>query len=157
MKNVFRYSGFAALLALAACQTMPYEPYAREVKKKGGDSGLIALKTEHREEDMAKARNMMQANCGATPFKIVEEGEVVVGSNTVSNAQETHNAAAPGKKLGSLFGLPIKSMGSEASDNTSSTATTTAVKEWNIAYECEKVVASVEAAPAAPTKMKKKK
>ncbi len=143
MQNIFRFTSTLVILAVVSgCQTLPYQPYAREVKKKPSSSGLIALRPEHRDEDRAKAQSMMQSNCGGSAVKILEEGEIVVGTNTVSNAQETKKDAVESTKVGSLFGIPLTSGGSEASNNTATTATTTAVKEWNISYECEKSVAS---------------
>ena len=42
-----------SILVMAGCQTMPYQPYAREVKRQPGNGGEIALKQEHRDEDRA--------------------------------------------------------------------------------------------------------
>jgi hypothetical protein len=143
------------LLSLVGCQTMPYQPYAREVKRQPGRGGEIALKTEHRDEDRAKAQSMMGSNCGSNAIKVLEEGEVVVGQTTNSNASQTHNAGTQGTTVGTFFGLPITSGGKQASNDTSMSATTTALKEWNIKYECETSVAT--SAPLAPTKSKKTK
>lgn len=144
------------LLLLAGCQTLPYQPYAREVKRLPGNGGEIALKTEHRDEDRAKAQTMMTSNCGSAPLKIVEEGEVVVGQTTNANATQTHDAGAPTTNLGTFLGMPVTSGGREASNNTATSATTTALKEWNIKYECQKIVAEAPA-PAATGRTKKRK
>lgn len=125
-----------ATLFLFGCQTMPYQPYARDVKKTPNQGGIVALKTEHRDEDRAKADMMMKKNCGDMPVKITEEGEVAVGQTTTGNATETKDAGSSGTKVGSLFGMPIMSGANDPSKNTSSTSTTMAVKEWQIAYEC---------------------
>lgn len=143
------------LLVLAGCQTMPYQPYAREVKRMPGNGGEIALREEHRDEDRAKAQAMMNSNCGASTVKVLEEGEVVVGQTTNSSATQTHNAGSQGTQVGTLFGIPVTSGSREASNNTATTATTTALKEWNIKYNCEKAIA--EAPVAAPEKTKKVK
>lgn len=145
----------AAVLAIAGCQTMPYQPYAREVKRQPGNGGEIALRAEHRDEDRMKAQSMMNSNCGSSAVKVVEEGEVVVGTTTNSNARETHDQGRPGQQVGTLFGIPVTSGGREASNNTSTTATTTALKEWNIKYECDKAVAADVPAPKAVKKLKK--
>ena len=160
MTKLMRFAVLLPLLALGACQTMPYQPYAREVKKKPGTGGLIALKTEHRDEDRAKAQSMMEANCGSKAVKIAEEGEVVVGQTTSSTAKETNQAGTQGSQVGSFFGMPITSGGSDPSKNTSSSATTTALKEWEITYECGTATADApktEAAPAVASKAKKVK
>lgn len=135
MKNLKALLLVAAVIAISACQTMPYQPYARDVKKKPQTSGIIALKLEHREEDKAKAADMMKANCGANPFKIVEEGEMVVGQTTTSTASETQGYGNK-KQVGTFLGMPVTS-GTDASRDTNTNATTTAVKEWQISYECE--------------------
>ena len=148
-------SSACAILAIAGCQTMPYQPYAREVKRQPGNGGEIALKQEHRDEDRLKAQSMMTTNCGSTAVKVLEEGEVVVGQTTNSNAAETHQNGQQGQQVGTLFGMPITSGAQQASNNTATTATTTALKEWNIKYECAKAVAAEVPAPKAAKKVKK--
>ncbi len=144
-----------SILGMAGCQTMPYQPYARHVKMAPGAGGEIALRTEHRDEDRLKAQSMMNANCGASGVKVLEEGEVVVCQTTASNASQTHNAGRPGAQVGTLFGIPVTSGGQQASNDTSTTATTTALKEWNIKYECDKAVAA-DVEPTKPAKKLKK-
>lgn len=144
-------------LFLTACQTMPYQPYAREVKRMPGGGGEIALKIEHRDEDRAKAQMMMTSNCGSAPLKVLEEGEVVVGQTTNSTAHNAYDAGAQGTQVGTFLGMPVTSGGRDASTNTSASATTTALKEWNIKYECEKVVAEGPKAPAETAKPSKKR
>lgn len=141
--------------ALTACQAMPYQPYARDVKKKPGTGGIIALKPEHRDEDTMKAQQMMAANCGTHPVKVVEEGEVAVGQEVKSNADTTHNAGTNSQPMGTFFGLPVTSVGTAPSNSTSGTSVTTAVKEWQINYEC--LTAATAAATPAPVKAKKVK
>ena len=124
-------------LALAACQAMPYQPYARDVKKKPASGGIIALKLEHRDEDRQKANTMMANTCGTNPVKVLEEGEVAVGQETKSNANKEHNAGSNPTNVGSFFGLPVTTGGANPSESTSTNSVTTAVKEWQISYECE--------------------
>jgi hypothetical protein len=133
---------FAAACTLSACQTMPYQPYARDVKKRPQQGGVIALKTEHRDEDMAKAQQMMASNCATLPVKVLEEGEVAVGQETKSSSSTTNNQGTEGHQVGTLFGLPITSGGTQASKDTAGTATTTSIKEWQISYECTQPVAT---------------
>jgi hypothetical protein len=123
-------------LVFISCQTMPYQPYARDVKKVPNQSGVIHLKTEHRDEDRAKADMMMKKNCGDLPVKITEEGEVAIGQTTTGNATESRDNGAAGAQVGTLFGLPITTGATDPSKSMSSTTTTMAVKEWQIAYEC---------------------
>ncbi|MFZ3229707.1 MAG: hypothetical protein WA160_05855 [Pseudobdellovibrio sp.] len=126
-------------LGLTACQSIPYQPYARDVKKKPGHSGIVAMRLDNRDEDQLKARQMMNSNCGSQPVKILEEGEVVVGQEVKSAADTTRSKATPGMQVGSLFGLPITSGSSDANDSTQSSSVTTAVKEWQLSYECETI------------------
>lgn len=129
----------AIVLGLSACQTLPYQPYARDVKKKPGQNGVIALRLDNREEDKQKARQMMASNCGTLPVKVLEEGEVVVGQETKGTSDTTKSKAVQGSQVGTLFGLPITSGGRDAQDSTSSSSVTTSVKEWQMSYECETV------------------
>jgi hypothetical protein len=124
-------------LGFTACQSMPYQPYARDVKKKPSAGGVIALKMEHRDEDMQKAQMMMANTCGTNPVKVVEEGEVAVGQATTSNATKEQNAGSKPMNMGTLFGLPVTSGGSNPNEATATNSVTTAVKEWQISYECE--------------------
>lgn len=140
-----------AMFAVTACQTVPYQPYAREVKRQPGNGGEIALKAEHRDEDRAKATNLMASNCGTAAVNITEEGEVVVGQTTATSGRESYDQGSSGTKVGSLFGVPVMSGARDSGTNTSTTATTTALKEWNIKYTCAKATA----APATGGKIKK--
>lgn len=150
--------GSAILFAFVGCQTVPYQPYARLVKKRPGDGGVIAVTMAHQAEDMPKANEMMAQNCGEGNYKVTEEGEVVVGSTTEGTASQTHDAGRPGQQVGTLFGMPVTSGGRDASNNTRTQTTTSAVKEWQITYECKGAAAAApasgEKAPAAKAKKK---
>lgn len=128
--------------AMTACQSLPYQPYARDVKKKPAQGGIIALKPDHRDEDQAKAKQMMAKNCASSAVKILEEGEVVIGQEVKSESDTTKKNAMDGVSVGSLFGIPVTSGGRDAQNSTASSAVTTAVKEWQISYECATQVTS---------------
>lgn len=130
---------FTAAFIFSGCQTAPYQPYARDVKKKPGLGGVIALKPEHHEEDQTKANQMMAANCGSSNVKVLEEGEIAVGQVVKSDADTTRSAGISSTKMGSLFGIPIVSTGSDPKDSTNSSSVTTSIKEWQISYECVSV------------------
>jgi hypothetical protein len=117
------------------CQSMPYQPYARDVKRKPQQGGVIALKTEHRDEDRAKAQNIMTSNCGAGYFKILEEGEVVVGEKTSARSDQTYNRGTSPGQVGSLFGVPVMA-GQDPSTQANAESSTTQLREWQISYEC---------------------
>lgn len=127
---------FAAIAFVSSCQTLPYQPYARDVKKKPAQNGIIALKAEHRDEDRAKATVMMQSNCGPTPVKVLEEGEVVIGQESTTNSTTSKNAGESSVSMGSFLGLPLTSGGKDPSDSTSGKVSTSQLKEWQISYEC---------------------
>ena len=123
------------VLALVGCQTVPYQPYARAVKMKPDQGGVIALHSEYRDEDKAKALDMMRTACGANPYKITEEGEVVVGQTTNTNTNENTDYGNK-HQVGTFLGLPVTT-GSDRQNNVNSNATTTQLKEWQMTYECQ--------------------
>lgn len=122
-------------LLITACASMPYQPYAREVKKKPRVGGTIALKTEHRPEDRARADYLMGANCGtASAVNVTEEGEVVVGEKTNSSQNRTQQMERDSGF--SLGGIAFASGGTHPSENTNLESQTTQLKEWHISYQC---------------------
>jgi hypothetical protein len=145
---MFRILGFAALLAVVSCATQPYKPYAREIKKKPGVEGTVALKPEYVEEDRTYADTVMARNCGTKPVNVLEEGEVQVGTSTSSNTKAHDEKVANGFNIGS--GFKLLSGGTTDVKNTEKQSTTVAVKEWHIVYNCKTEVATV-----APKKKKK--
>ncbi len=124
------------VLLINACQTIPYQPYARDVKKKPGQNGIVALKLDHRDEDKAKANQMMTSNCQSAIVKILEEGEVVIGQESTTDSKTSKNAGESSKPIGSLFGIPMSSVGTDPSEATSAKVSTSQLKEWQISYEC---------------------
>lgn len=124
-------------LAIVGCQTMPYQPYARDVKRKPKQGGIIALKVEHRDEDRAKAQKMMEQNCGTLTVTVLEEGETIVGQETKSSANTSYDEGTKSQSMGSLFGIPLTSEGTKPSNGTETSTKTVSVKEWQISYECE--------------------
>lgn len=136
----------APALLIVACATIPYEPYAREVKKKPREGGTIALKAEHRPEDRARAEYLMGANCGsAASVSVSEEGEVVVGEKTNSNSNR--NQQSQYDSGFSIGGVAFASGNPRQGENTRTESSTTQLKEWHIAYQC--------VADAAPARGKK--
>jgi hypothetical protein len=134
MKNIILLLGILAVIT--SCQTMPYQPYARDVKKKPQTNGTIALKPDHRDEDRAKADAMMKANCGKAPVRVLEEGEVVIGQESTTNANTAHHKGEESEQVGSFFGMPVMAGGKDPSQSTTAKVSTTQVKEWQINYEC---------------------
>ena len=123
---------FCLLFLLGGCADMfKYQPYARNVKKRPGKSGIIALKPVHRMEDQNLAQTMMAQNCGSKVATILEEGEVKVG--TVTQGVKTSQASTK-RSAGKFFGIPLTT-GSGPSENT--TSTTLEKKEWQITYKCK--------------------
>lgn len=126
------WAAIGGITLLAGCQTMPYKPYARNVKMEPEAGGIVALKLEHQDEDRQKAQSMMAQNCAGQAVKVLEEGEQVIGTETSS--KETNEAGSQGTQVGSLFGIPVTSGSKEASKNTATT--TVNKKEWQIRYKC---------------------
>jgi hypothetical protein len=125
----------AFLLCLSACQTMPYQGQAREVKKKPKESGVISLKENFRDEDRAIAEMKMNNNCAPNAVRILEEGEAVVGQKVLTDSRDTHRDNSQAQ-VGSLFGVPVMS-GDAGGKDSSSSSTTVALKEWQISYQCD--------------------
>ena len=139
MKELMLPALFAAGLLgllLSGCQTVPYQGVARDVKKKPMEGGIIAVPLDPRAEDRTKAEEKMKQTCQGGPYKILEEGEVVIGQKTNSNSRETKRDRDQ-TQVGSLFGLPV--MAGDAGGKDSNTESTVSqVKEWQISYNCEK-------------------
>lgn len=135
MRNLLQLAALAAAAVLfVSCQTVPYQGQAREVKRKPSEGGVIALTVDHRPEDRMVADQKMKSNCSDSTVKITEEGEVSVGQKTTSNSSDTYRPNQQ-KKVGTLFGMPLVS-GAQAGTDTSASATTMDIKEWQISYEC---------------------
>jgi hypothetical protein len=134
MKNQLVLAMLVLSTVLAGCA---YVPYARESKKKPREGGVISLKPDPREEDRQKANAMMMTNCGPgySP-KITEEGEVSVGQRTSGSANKNNNARSSGFNLGSGFSLG--GGGTVPGETTNSVQETSDIREWQIAYVCEK-------------------
>lgn len=106
-------------------------PFAREVKKKPTEGGVIALRLQHSPEDRAKADALMRSNCGSAEAQVMEEGEVVVGQKTNTVANSSFQAGSEGTQHGVFtFG------GSDPGVATNSSQETSQVKEWQITYKC---------------------
>lgn len=121
-------------LAVTGCATVPYQPYAREVKKKPREGGVIALKTEHRPEDRVRADYLMSQNCGTDyTVKVNEEGEVVTGEKTRTAQNKYQENREQGFRLG---GMQFGTGQTRPEENTNSVSETEQVKEWQIAYTC---------------------
>lgn len=126
------YQLLALGLLFTSCAGMfEYRPYARNVKKKPGKSGIIALKLEHRDEDRTLADSLMKRNCGSKKIEITDEGEVVVGSVTKSNTEKRDSTE---RVSGKFFGMDVIS-GNPASQSTQSE--TVSKKEWQLKYICK--------------------
>ena len=146
-----KYLVLAIFAFVTGCATVPYQPYAREVKKKPAEGGLIALNPEYRPEDRQKADALMAANCGPNALvKVSEEGEQVVGEKTKTsgNKYNEEGRKSEGFKLG---GINFGSTSTRPEERTSTESEKVAIKEWQIAYNC----VAIKAPEAAETHKKK--
>ena len=149
-RHVYVLLSFLPFLFFVSCATMPYEPQAREIKRKPQQGGAIALNEKYRAEDRAKADNLMKSNCGTNKdVAILEEGEVVVGEKVDSTAKKTiDNEENTAFKLGG-----IRFTNSTPAENVNTSMQKTQIKEWRIEYGC---IASIDTAkPTAKKKHKK--
>jgi hypothetical protein len=118
------------LLVLAGCAVAPPpQAYAREVKRKPQSSGVIALHQAPTPGDRQLADSMMKSNCGGSPVKVLEEGEVDIGEHA-----EAESHKEKGQKEEKWFGIiPVKD---EKPDQNKTSTNTIKLKEWQIVYEC---------------------
>jgi hypothetical protein len=124
----------ASALAVG-CATVPYQPYAREVKKRPKQGGMIALHAEYRPEDRARAEFLMGANCGGpSGFNVTEEGEAIVGEKTSSNSNKRLDSERDSGF--SIGGISFASGDYRPGENVNTESQTTQLKEWRIAYQC---------------------
>ena len=77
----------------------------------------------------------MRSNCGAKKLAVLEEGEVVTGSTTTTDSQDTHRQSTQ-HQVGTLFGVPVTS-GQAAGIDTRSSSNSVNTYEWQISYECQ--------------------
>jgi hypothetical protein len=136
MINILKISLFFSIagFVLSGCQTVPYQGEAHDVKRKPQVAGIVAVPSNPRPEDRARADEHMKSNCGELAVRVLEEGEVVIGQETQGTSNE-NNRDDTRHKAGSLFGLPIMS-GNASGKDTSTSSTTKSLKEWQISYEC---------------------
>ncbi|MNL38781.1 hypothetical protein D3C87_1610190 [compost metagenome] len=132
MKKMSLIALFA--MALSACQTT-YIPQAREVKKKPRQNGVIAMPSNYRPEDRAKADSLMQSNCSPLAFNVTDEGETVVGQETKGTSSAT-NRDDTRQSAGALFGIPLMT-GSAGGTDTHNSSVTKAITEWQVTYNCD--------------------
>ena len=121
-------------LLVTACQTMPYQGSARDVKRKPGVGGTIAVPMNPQQADRDRATEHMISNCGNGNYKITEEGEVVVGESTQSDQRNSYRDNNQ-HQAGSFLGMPVYS-GDAGGVDTHATQTRTQMKEWQLGYEC---------------------
>lgn len=125
-------------IALAAvftgCQTMPYQGQARDVKKRNGQGGVIAIPINPRNEDRQVAEEKMRSNCGTRTVQVNEEGEVVTGTKATQNNRST-NRDDTRRNEGTFLGMNVISGDASGVDSKTETMTE-AVKEWQLSYEC---------------------
>ncbi|RYZ71799.1 MAG: hypothetical protein EOP09_04105 [Proteobacteria bacterium] len=153
VRPVTAFFSLVALIVLASCATMPYQPYAREVKRQPLTSGIIALKETHQAEDRSKADQLMSANCGSKLVKVLDEGEIATGTATTANQKKTNDQERQGGMQWGAFTFGGEDKNAE---NTAVNSTTTTLKEWRINYECVAAAAPTSAPLTSGRKTAKK-
>ena len=76
----------------------------------------------------------MRSACGKNPYRILEEGEIIVGSKSTQASKAT-NRDDTRRDAGTFLGMPVTS-GEASGTETQTSSTTESVKEWQIQYEC---------------------
>jgi hypothetical protein len=149
-----------AALFVVGCQTVPYQGNARDVKRKPGVGGTVAVPLNPRQEDRDRANEHMISNCGNGNYKVSEEGEVVIGETTSADTRNDYRQNNQ-VQTGSFLGMPIVS-GDPGGTDSHINSTRSQLKEWQLTYECNTATtapapAPVPVAPKAKPKAKKHK
>jgi hypothetical protein len=138
-----------------ACQTIPYQGQARDVKRKPGVGGTIAVPINPQQADRDRAAEHMISNCGNGNYKITEEGEVVTGETTQASTRNDFRQNTQ-QTTGTFLGMPIVS-GDPGGVDSATTSTRTLNKEWQMTYECVAQTTSTSPMPAPKPKPRHKK
>ena len=128
MRRSIFASAVAYCLIMSGCVSMPYEPYARQVKNAPGKGGVIAMHLGYKPEDKQRALGMMADNCGSKKPEVTEEGEVVVGQTTKTNDNHYYNGNQNQDRSGFFFAQPTAQTASQSS--------VVQDKEWQLTYKC---------------------
>ena len=105
--------------------------------------GVIALNGD-RNKAMEQANQMMAQHCGPGNYNIVSEGEVPVGTDTMSRSDTNYGQSTANSNDGQYS----NTNGGETTTSGTSTRTAT---EWRVQYQCgQGAGAPPPAGPAAP-------
>lgn len=143
MKTIRMHS--AGTILVAAVATFAFGcGFVREVKRtQTGGEIAIRGRTSGTEKEAA---DLMTARCNGA-YDILEEGEVVVGQQTVTNSQGQGTVVQHQNRNNHVTQVNTYSQGTSSTQNTT---------EWRIIYQCKSaapaaaVPAPAEAAPGAP-------
>lgn len=102
--------------------------------------GVIALNGD-RSKAMEQANNMMAQHCGPGNYDVVSEGEVPVGTDTMSRSDTNYGEQSANN------GQTSATQG--GATTTSGTSTRTAT-EWRVQYQCRGAGGPPAPGPAAP-------
>ena len=127
-------TSLAVLILMSGCQMLEYKGQARDVKKRSGQGGVLALPLNPRAEDQKVAEERMRAACGSQTYRVLEEGEVVIGTKSTQSARATMRDDTR-RNEGQFLGMQLTS-GEAGGTDTQTTSSTESVKEWQITYEC---------------------
>jgi hypothetical protein len=134
---------FAALVA--ACGS------ARIVKRTQY-GGVIALQGD-RGKAMEQAHKEMGTHCGAGNYSIVQEGEEVIGTDTVARSDTEYGEDTAYAEGTHNSGNSSSTAGGQSTRGGSSTAASSQTREaveWRVHYQCGGAPAGAGPAPAPP-------
>ncbi len=124
--------GVGATLLLSGCQTIPYTGQARDVKRRPGAGGTVAVPINPQQVDRERASEHMTTNCGAGNFKVTSEEEVATGQMVESDAYNSAQPYRPAHAGGLVLGPPVYADGMDSHV----TSRVVQTKEWLISYDC---------------------
>lgn len=144
---MLRKVGLGLLLAtlVAACGS------ARIVKRTQY-GGVIALQGD-RGKAMEQAHNEMGAHCGAGNYSIVQEGEEVIGTDTVARSDTAYGedtAYAEGTHNSGNSSSTAGGQSTRGGSSTAASASTREAVEWRVHYQCGGAPAGAGPAPGGP-------
>ena len=122
-----KISAAVLCLLLFGCASWDFSS-ARTIKIRPGKGGVLTLNPPNDPKARAKAQTIMNQTCQGKKSEITEEGEEVVGTKSVSNAE--HNAGSAGQMKGkwTVNARPASETVTSEQQN---------MTEWRITFECK--------------------
>ncbi|HUQ04599.1 MAG TPA: hypothetical protein VM261_18995 [Kofleriaceae bacterium] len=114
--------------------------------------GIVALQGD-RGKAMEQAHKEMAAHCGAGNYAIVQEGEEVIGTDTVAQSDTNYGedtAYAEGTQNSGDSSATAGGASTRGGSSTNAQTSTRNAVEWRVHYQCGGAPAGAGPAPMAP-------